>query len=209
MKKKYNKIAILGNSKKFVKEVKKNYIYNSLEILSWRNLDQIDNFGNFNLIIVCGFNFNLFYKSFRLFSKKNIDDPFRVLKKISNDKSVIIYINTQKSNNKKRFTFSRYRYAKEVLAYKIDKNFKKKYIFNADLITVNKKISINASIISKLIFILFLKFKFIRKTEIKEIFPFINRNLNSKRNSQIRIRDCLLNVPRTQFIDRALRLILG
>lgn len=105
-------------------------------------------------------------------------------------------------------TFSRYKFAKQFLANKIDKIFKNHFIFEANLITVNNKISINANIFSKFIFLIFYKLRLIKGTKIENIFPFIIKNLYKKKITQKNIYGYLLHFPRTQFIDRALRLIL-
>lgn len=211
MKKKlFNKIAILGESEKFLKEIKKNFKYKLLDVYPWRELNEANNKKKtYNLILVCGFDFSLYSKSFEFFCKKNIYDPLKILKSISNNKSLIIYINTKNFNNREmNYTFSRYKFAKQFLANKIHKIFKNHFIFEANLITVNNKISINANIFSKFIFLIFYKLRLIKGTKIENIFPFINKNLYKKKFTQKNIYGYLLNFPRTQFIDRALRLIL-
>ena len=122
---------------------------------------------------------------------------------------MLIYINTQKTNNK-NYTFSRYRYAKQKLAYLIYKKFTNSLIFNSDLIKVNNDISINSNLISKLIFYYFSKFDFIKTIDIKKLFKEIQKMLYLRKfPKQKNIRGIFLTIPRTQFIDRFLRLIWG
>ena len=121
---------------------------------------------------------------------------------------MLIYINTQ--NNNQKYTFSKYRYAKQKLAYLIFKRYKNSLIYNSDLIEVNKNISINSNLFSKLIFRFFVKFNLIKTIDIKKLFIEINNMINYKNfPKQNNIKGVFLMFPRTQFIDRFLRIILG
>lgn len=208
---KYNKIVIIGKSQKFIKEIKKNYTFKKLDIIPWRQIQFYLNkqVVKYNLVFICGFNFSIYLKDKKTFEKKNIFEILNLLEKITNKKTMLIYINTQKTNNK-NFTFSRYRYAKQKLAYLIYKKFKNSLIFNSDLIKVDKIISINSNFFSKFIFYFFSKFNLIKTIDIKKLFLEIKNMIYLKNfPKQKNIKGIFLNVPRTQFIDRLLRLILG
>ena len=210
MKKKFNKIAIIGNSKKFINIVKKKYIFKKIDIYEWRKINKYSKIQNikYQLIIICGFDFSVFLSDQKTFIKKNIENPFNLIKKISNKNSNIIYINTKIKNND-RYTFSRYKYAKQKLAFLISKNFNKYLIINTNLILINKKISINSGGLSKLIFKFFVFFDFIETININNVFTKFSKKLHFKNCvKQINIVGYLLWLPRTQFIDRLARLIL-
>ena len=210
-KKKYNKIVILGQSQKFIKEIKKNYKYDSLSIIPWRQIGSYSYKKKeiYNLIFLAGFNFGIYTKGSTYFNQKNIYEPLKLIEKISNKKTLIIYINTQKMNNR-NYTFSRYRYAKQKLGYLIYKKFKNSLIFDSDLIKVTNHISINSNVFSRFIFHIFSMFNLIKTIDIKKIFLEINNMIILKnRLKQRNIRGFFLNISRTQLIDRILRLILG
>lgn len=210
-KKKYNKIVILGQSQKFIKEIKKNYKYDSLSLIPWRQIGSYSYKKNeiYNLIFLAGFNFGIYTKGSTYFNQKNIYEPLKLIEKISNKKTLIIYINTQKMINR-NYTFSRYRYAKQKLGYLIYKKFKNALIFDSDLIKVTNHISINSNIFSRFIFHIFSMFNLIKTIDIKKIFLEINNMIILKnRLKQRNIRGFFLNISRTQLIDRILRLILG
>ena len=210
IKKKYNKIVILGKSQKFIKEIKKNYNYNTLTIIPWRQIELYLNKKKivYDLIFLAGFNFGIYQKNLILFKNKNIYEPFKLLERISNKKTLIVYINTQKNNNK-YFTLSRYKYAKQKLAHLIYKRFQNSIIFNSDLIKVENRISINSNVPSTFIFHFFLIFGLIRTIEIKKIFLEINNMIILKtRLKQRDINGYFLHFSRTQFVDRMLRIIL-
>jgi hypothetical protein len=210
-KKKYNKIVILGQSKKFIKEIKKNYKHDSLSIIPWRQIGSYSYKKKeiYNLIFLAGFNFGIYTKGSTFFNQKNIYEPLKLIEKISNKKTFIIYINTQKMNDK-NYTFSRYRYAKQKLGYLIYRKFKNSLIFDSDLIKVTNHISINSNIFSRFIFHIFSMLNLIKTIDIKKIFLEINNMIILKnRLKQRNIRGFFLNISRTQLIDRILRLILG
>ena len=210
-KKKYNKIVILGQSQKFIKEIKKNYKYDSLSIIPWRQIGSYSYKEKeiYNLIFLAGFNFGIYTKGSTYFNQKNIYEPLELIEKISNKKTLIIYINTQKMNDR-NYTFSRYRYAKQKLGYLIYRKFKNSLIFDSDLIKVTNHISINSNIFSRFIFHIFSMFNLIKTIDIKKIFLEINNMIILKnRLKQRNIKGFFLNISRTQLIDRILRLILG
>ena len=207
----YKKIVIIGKSQKFIKELKKNYTFKKFDIIPWRQIQFYSKKQTikYDLVFICGFDFSIYLEDKKTFEKKNIFEILNLLKKITNKKTMLIYINTQKTNNK-NYTFSRYRYAKQKLAYLIYKKFTNSLIFNSDLIKVNNDISINSNLISKLIFYYFSKFDFIKTIDIKKLFQEIQSMLYLKKfPKQKNIRGIFLTIPRTQFIDRFLRLIWG
>ena len=62
MKKKFNKIAIIGNSKKFINIVKKKYIFKKIDIYEWRKINKYSKIKKkkYQLILICGFDFSIF-----------------------------------------------------------------------------------------------------------------------------------------------------
>ena len=157
---------------------------------------------------MCGFNFKIYNIEFNLFCKKNVYEPYNLIKFLAKKNTRVIYFNTQKM--KKKYTFSRYNYAKQKLAYLIDKNFKNSFIQNTDLIMVKNKVSVNSGFFSNYIFFLFVKFNLIKTVEIHELIENIYYNKKFKNIKNFKnIKGYLLYLPRTQFIDRLIRLILG
>ena len=78
----YKNIIILGNSKKFINLIKNNFIYRSLNILSWRNHKILENqIKKVDLIIVCGFDYQSCEYNYKKFYKVNISKPFDLIKK--------------------------------------------------------------------------------------------------------------------------------
>tara|TARA_B100001057_G_C22575786_1_gene842993 strand:- start:184 stop:819 length:636 start_codon:yes stop_codon:yes gene_type:complete len=211
LKKKFKKIIILGKSKKFIIGIKKYYNFNNLKIVPWRRIINYKPNINeaYDLIFVCGFDFSAYHKNLDYFIKVNINHPIKLIKKISRKNTQIIYINTQ-NINKKNFTLSRYNFAKQQLGYQISKNFKNIAILKTDLILDKNKISIHSNYASKIVFLLLVKLKIIKTIEVKKIFIEINKLLNTtSHQAQKNMLGFLLKIPRTQFIDRFIRFLIG
>ena len=149
-------MQLLAKKSKIYNRSKKNYKNSKINIIPWRQVEfyikkRVD---IYNMIFVCGFDFSIFTKDYFFFKKKNIFLKLQLLRKISNQKTKIIYINTQ-IKGKIDYTYSRYKYAKQKLAYLISKEFKKSVIFNADLIKEGNTISINQISFPNFYFIFF------------------------------------------------------
>ena len=204
----FKKIIIVGNSRKFIFEVKKNFKYEILDIIPWRkvNFFLFKKKNIYSLIFICGYDFGTYKKNYQLFKKKNIYEPLKLLRQISNKKTKFVYINTQNYNSR-NYTFSRYKYAKQKLSYYLYKNFKNLIVINSDLITINKIISVNSKIFSRYLFLIFVYLGFLKTIEITKIFLEIKKKLkNNIYQVQKNIRGYFLYVPRSQFIDRLIRL---
>ena len=209
--KRSNTIAIIGNSLKFIKFIKKNFLYKKVNIFKWRKIEETikNSSKKYDLIFICGFDFSLYSSKLNYFSQINIYNPLRLIEKISTKKTKIIYINTKiiKKNN---VTFSRYKYAKQKLAYLISRKFENYEIINTDLIIQRNKILINSNNISKFFFKVLIYMKLIKAIEMSDLIIDIKQRIKEKKNKkQKNISGKLLNLPRSQFLDRFVRLMLG
>ena len=153
----YKNIIILGNSKKFINLIKNNFIYRSLNILSWRNHKILENqIKKADLIIVCGFDYQSCEYNYKKFYKVNISKPFDLIKKFYKKETTIIYINTILKN---KYTLSRYYFAKHKLNEMLIKNFKNLISMEIPTIITDGKADVFGSKIAKIIFqiLIFLK----------------------------------------------------
>lgn len=204
----FKKIAIVGNSKKFIFETKLFFDYELLSVIPWRKLKYFSFKKKiiYNLIFICGYDFGSYYSNYRLFKKINISYPIKFLSEISNNKTNFVYINTQNYKSG-YYTFSRYKFAKQKLSYLLHKNFKNLVVINSDLITTKNIMSINSDNFSKIFFSIFIKLGLLKTADVKKIFVEIKEKLENKNyEKQKNIKGYLLFIPRIQFIDRILRL---
>ena len=207
----FKKVLIIGNSPKFIKYVKEKINYNFLKVISWRGKNQKRN-NIYDLIFVCGYNFNTYGCNFEEFQNLNIIYPLKKIVKHSNKKSLVIFINTY--DQKQKYTYSRYKYAKIKLAYLISKRIKKFVLLNVPLITDNdSKIMIKSSFVSLCCLSLLIKLRLIETIKIKKLYKLIDNCFErlpiiNNANNINNINGRYLQVPRTQFVDKILRFIL-
>jgi len=216
-KKNKQKIIILGNSNKFVKIIKSIYKSSSIQIYPWRLIS------NYNLkkkkliktpekIFICGYDYQSQRYSFERFYNSNVTMPLNFTKFLSNKKTRIIYIDTldKISNNKrkKNYTFSRYEFAKKELAFKLNKNFKNLEILKTPPIVEKDKVLIHGEFLTKLIFKFLIRFSLIKTIDIKELKKKLTQSNSKRKKEKKKLNPILLNIPRTLFLDRLVRILL-
>jgi hypothetical protein len=204
------KILIVGNSNKFIKFINKNFNYEFLKIVAWRNIMLQINYSetnNYDLILICGFDFNSFDENFNIFFKKNITYPLNFILKNLNTKTDVLYIDTLE--NDVNTTFSRYKFAKKKLSYLLTRKIKNIYIYNSPLILRDGSIDLNKGWFTKIILPFFIMFKIIPSIDFKKMSFFLKNyriNLRKKKlYSQIYGKN--LYFKRNQFLDRTLRIL--
>ena len=138
--------------------------------------------------------------------------PLNFTKFLSNKKTRIIYIDTldKISNNKrkKNYTFSRYEFAKKELAFKLNKNFKNLEILKTPPIVEKDKVLIHGEFLTKLIFKFLIRFSLIKTIDIKELKKKITQRNFKRKKEKKKLKPVLLNIPRTLFLDRLVRILL-
>ena len=100
------KIAIIGNSKKFIKILSTTYRGSKFKIYSWRNIKNLNfkknNIGKqYDIILVCGYDYNSQWYSYEEYYSINILMPLKLTKFLANKKSIVIFINTIDNIKKK------------------------------------------------------------------------------------------------------------
>jgi hypothetical protein len=208
---KKNKILIIGKSNKFIKFVKKNFYYNFLKIISWRKIIfQINNLkkNDYDLILICGFDFSSFNNDFADFYRKNISDPLDIVLKNTNLNTDVLYINTLK--DKSNITYSRYKFAKQRLANLLAKKIKNIYVYHCPLILVNKSVDLNKGWFTGIILPFFIWLNIIPSINFEKMsFVLKNYHLNLKKKKLYpQIYGKNLYIKRNQFLDRMLRVLL-
>lgn len=219
MRKKFKRIAILGDSTKFKKIMSSIFFQSKIEIFSWRNiknftLDKKRNIPKVDLILVCGYDFNSNWYSYKNYYKINVLFPFKFIKALSKNKTFIIYIDTANKikrnfRSNKNITFSRYEFAKKELSYKLNRNFDKLRILNLPIIKNNKnKVDIFGNNFMHLIFNLLLYLKLVDSISFYEIKKLILNSIEFKEKAKLqKIYPFGLSIRRSLFFDRVLRFI--
>ena len=206
MNKEKKSILIIGNSEKFITHFKK---YFHVKVIPWRkclltDFDQV-NLVKYEFVLLSGFDYSCYKQSFDLALDVNVVNPLRMLNKI--DSTSIIYVNTEKPV--KSYTWSRYLYLKNRLNNELINT--KKNITSISVPTIidnQKKPLINGGIFSKIIFFILIKANFVKTITFDELIQLIEIRQPQKLKEKI-IKPYFLKIPRNQFLDRLLRIILG
>ncbi len=178
------------------------------------NLKQQSKYKNPNLIVICGYDYNSHWYSYRKYYKSNISEPIKLVNFLANSKTKILYIDTIKkvfNNNKKKnkFTFSRYEYAKKELGFKLKKKFKNVNILEIPTIKKNNKANIHGGYITKIVFNILIYLGFIKSIDEKKLKLKIVQKLFSKEKDFVHIyKPICLKIPRSHFLDRLVRVVL-
>ena len=205
------KILVIGKSKHLYDAINRIYFGSEICCMSWRN-DLFTNIKKeqmkYDLIFVVGYHYGSYMMNYDEFTKVNVDNPLTLLKELCKKSPTIVYVSTKTS--KYEYTFSRYQYAKEKLAFEILKQYENSYVIRFNTFVDEKnKLLINGSIASRIVMEFLIKLKVVKIISIQEIIDQISDfRVNGNKESKI-IKGVLLKIPRSQFTDRLLRLIFG
>ena len=219
MKSKFNNIAIVGNSKKFIKIIKEIFPRSKIIIYSWRSLNQKKLYYNFvtkfDLILVSGYDYNSFSYSYLNYYNVNITFPFNFIKSLLKSNTLVIYIDTIKKlrSNKNIFTLSRYEFAKKELCFKLYNTINILRVLNLPVIKNNKnKAFIFGGRLTKFIFNIAINLKLVKSISIGNLKKKLIHTIRMKSLRGpyfFSLKPLFLLIPRNHFIDRVLRLVNG
>ncbi len=202
-------ITLLGNSIFFYKLIKLIYPDSIISIQSWRAIKK--KYKNkpykIDIIVVCGYDYLSYSYNYKEFVKSNVLKPLGYLKAHASISTKIIYINTAVSS--KNVTYSRYEYAKNLLAYMIKSKFSSAEILSLPLILDDRYFTpIKGGIAARFIIKKLIAHNLIKTISTGQIIKLLENN--SKPTKKIsKMSGRLLSIPRNQFIDRILRLCNG
>ena len=219
MKKKFKNITIIGKSPKFIKIINSLFDKSYIKKYSWRSINSLRLNDKLiknkpDLILICGYDYQSYWYSYKRYYNYNITAPLRLVKFLKKKNTLIIYIDTaNKVKNQqhalKRSTFSRYEYAKKELAYNLYKNFTNLKILSVPIIKDNKnKAEIYGNIITKTLFNILIHINLVNSINITKLKRLIkNINLVKKNYKPVKLKPLNLKIPRSLMIDRILRFI--
>jgi hypothetical protein len=219
MKNKFNNIAIIGNSKKFIKIITEIFPSSKIIIYSWRSLNKKKISYTFikksDLILVSGYDFHSFSCSYLKYYNVNIIFPLNFIKKLLKPTTLVIYIDTinKLRSKKNRFTLSRYEFAKKELCFQLCKTIKILRVLSLPVIKNNKNEAfIFGNILTKFIFNIAINLKLVNTISLGNLKKKIIDTIRIKslmRPYSISLKPLFLSIPRNHFIDRILRCVSG
>ena len=210
-------ISFIGNSIKFVKVFKSIYPNSISKCYSWRLLGNIlakqKIKSKSDVIVICGYDYFSQWYSYQKYYNYNVVYPFKFAKMISKNKTKVFYVDTinkitKIENSKKRYTLSRYEFAKKELRTKLLRNFKFIKILTLPVIINNNKAEVHGGVFTKIIYNLLIKLNYIKIIDLKNLKKLvIQRNSSNKKDETITLVPLALGIPRSLFFDRILRFL--
>ncbi|QDD07086.1 hypothetical protein FIT66_04500 [Candidatus Methylopumilus planktonicus] len=216
MGKKIKKIVLIGQSQKFITLTQNQFTDANIIVIPWRSSrDQAKKirycrYKKIDLIIVCGFDYRSSLYSYEKYISVNVSFPLNLIREISTSKTRIVYISTLRAS--KKYTWSRYQYAKNELAIQLSKEFRAfKMLYTPTIINQSGSADIYGGIFTRLIFNSLNKVGFLRSITMNSLKRNFLKKI-SKKQTQGRVlalKPRFLAIRRPLFLDRLLRLICG
>jgi hypothetical protein len=201
-------ILIIGNSKHLNNAIHKIYPKRKIKTISWRGKFKKDISMDYDLIFIVGFDFDSYTKNYKEYLNINIYNPVRAIKKYSNLTTDLVLISTKQES--KKYTLSRYRFAKEMIANKLLESFNNLYVLRFDtFIDKNKSPILKGSNFTKAIFKYLAKIRVIETINLDQVAKQIKAYKNNSKYEPCLIKGIFLEIKRSQFIDRLLRLLIA
>lgn len=216
MSKRIKKIVLIGQSQKFITLIQEQFKDAKIIVMPWRGLrDQAkkihySRYKKIDLIIVCGYDYGSSLYTYEKYVNANVIFPLNLIRKISTSETKVVYISTLRAS--KKYTWSRYQYAKNELAIKLSNEFRTfKILYTPTIINQSGFADIYGGFFTHLIFNSLNKVGFLRSININSLKINLLRKIN-KEQTQVKVlalKPRFLTMKRPLFLDRLLRLICG
>ena len=206
-------LLVVGNSKKFIRFVESIFPISHKCVVNWRSLPlSIEKQGaiantRWDLCLVAGYDYRSATYFYDQYLASNVENIMQFLHASISQDSQVIYINTMAAS--KRYTFSRYLYAKMLLGDALVKSFPKTIALEFSTVNESGKISTKGGSVSKCAFWLLNYLGHLSMVTINES-PAANLALFQRLGHKPFIPSPqFLKIPRPLVVDRCMRLILG
>jgi hypothetical protein len=209
--KKINEVVLLGRSKKFTSIFRDIFPDSTIKIIPWRECaaHKISTKDSIDLLVICGYDYRSSWYPFSKYLQNNIYNPLECIKNLTRPKTIIFYIDTK--DESKNYTYSRYRYAKNIFGgLLLDEFSHLKKISPPVIMNEKNEIDIHSGFLSKIILTTLVKMKIVESISRRELLTLIVKTINQNDLSKYHpIKPKFLKIIRPHIIDRAMRLILG
>ena len=206
-------LLVVGNSEKFIRFIESIFPVSHKCIVSWRSLplsieqQNIITDTKWDLCLVTGYDYSSATYSFDKYLASNVENVVQFLRTSTSRDSQVIYINTMAAS--KRYTFSRYLYAKMLLGDALTESFPKTISLEFSTVNDSGKIVTKGGIVSKYVFWVLNYFGRLSVVFINES-PIANLKLFQELGHKPFVPSpWFLKIPRPLIVDRFMRLILG
>jgi len=200
------RISVIGNSKKFI-EVLQRKFPQPLNVLSWREIDFVKR-ESADIIYVVGYDYASYQMDYSTYHNSNIKSPLNLIKSLSNEKTVIYYVDTEHSS--KNYTYSRYRYAKYQLGLALFNQFgdRLRVLTIPTIVDDEGTPQVRGNLFEKIVFKFAIKAGVVGVIKLREVQRCIIED-EFKQLQYTELSGKLLKIRRISLVDRFMRVICG
>ena len=201
-------ILIIGNSDHLYEAIRLAYSDHEIKMISWRGLAHEVIQSQADLLFIVGFDYGSYMKRYEDYIDVNVTQPMLAVRRFAKPTASIVYVATQ--NERSNYTFSRYRYAKEKLGQELMHQSTKAYALRFDtFVTPNQEPLVKGGAITRLVFGTLRKLGVVKTMDMRTVCERL-RSYSSHESHDFRdVTGVLLSIPRPQFIDRLMRLLVA
>jgi len=201
-------ILIVGNSDHLHEAICLAYPDHEIKMISWRGLAHEAIQSQADLLFIVGFDYGSYMKRYEDYIDVNVMQPMLAVRRFAKPTASIVYVATQ--NERSNYTFSRYRYAKEKLGQELMHQSTKAYALRFDtFVTPNQEPLVKGGAITRLVFGTLRKLGVVKTMDMCTVCERL-RSYSSHESHDFRdVTGVLLSIPRPQFIDRLMRLLVA
>lgn len=204
---------MIGHSPKLIQFVESIFPITEKSIISWRSLplskEEEKNLAamHWDVLLVCGYNYKTSAASFKDCLAKNVSNVLAFAEACVGKDIRVIYTNTQGPTRK--YTWSRYLYAKMLLGDGLVGNFTNTDVLEFPTIFQYGNISTTGGLLSKTAFRILDSLGCLSKVTINQSNAENIKLFHELKATPIIPKPILLEIPRPLIVDRFLRLIFG
>ena len=201
-------ILIIGNSRHLCEAIGSVYPDHDIKRMGWRSLMEETTQELADLIFVVGFDYGSYMKRFEDYMNVNVTQPILAVQRFAKPTTAIVYVATQ--NGRRKFTFSRYRYAKEKLGHALVHQLPHAYVLRFDTFaTSNHEPLVKGGAATRMIFSCLVKLGMVKTVDMSTVREHLKDYQNHATHDLPAIQGIFMTIPRPQFVDRLMRLFIA
>lgn len=201
-------ILVIGNSQHLSEAICSAYPGHEIKVIPWRSQFHEMEMTPYDLVFIVGFDYSSYMMRYNDYMDVNMVQPMLAVQRFAKPTADKIYIATQNGN--KNYTFSRYRYAKEKLGLTLVSQCANSYVIRFDTFaTQSQQPLVKGGFFTQLIFSSLAKLGVVKTVDMQTVSNQLKAYKSSCTNDLRDIKGILVTMPRPQFFDRLMRLLIA
>jgi hypothetical protein len=201
-------ILILGNSSHLCEAIRWAYPSHEIKVIPWRELADEAHELHADLVFIVGFDYGSYFKRYESYIDANVHQPMLALQRFAKPTADVVYVTTQ--SGRRGFTFSRYRYAKEMLGHQLVLQWPHSHILRFDTFATSAhEPMVKGGAMTRWVFHCLAKMGVIKTVDMLTVRDRLKAYSSCATHDSSATKGILLAIPRPQLIDRLMRLLIG